>query len=114
MAKQITTLLIDDIDRSEATETINFSLDGVNYEIDLNANHAYELRNDMRRWTDAARKVPSRRRRGGATPVNPATRELNRTVRAWAQSKGIQVSDRGRVPINLIEQYRRETGNYAN
>lgn len=111
MAKKVTTILIDDFDKSEAVETVSFGLDGINYEIDLNAAHASELRSTLKRWIDAGRKASGRRRRGTGSAVNSESRVLNRKVRAWAQGRGIKVSDRGRVPATLIEQYRRETGN---
>ncbi|ADI67166.1 MULTISPECIES: histone-like nucleoid-structuring protein Lsr2 [Mobiluncus] len=110
MAKKVKTILIDDIDSSDAAETVAFSLDNVNYEIDLNAAHAKELRDSLQRWIDAGRKVSGRRRRGTTPAVNNEVRELNRRVRAWAGEKGIPVNDRGRVPQKLIDQYRDATG----
>ncbi|MCI6583827.1 MAG: Lsr2 family protein [Mobiluncus porci] len=110
MAKKVTTVLIDDIDKSEAKETVQFALDGINYEIDLNENHARELREAFDRWIKAGRKTTGRRRRGTGSPINSEAREMNRKVRTWAQNKGIKVSDRGRVAASLVEQYRRETG----
>lgn len=105
MAKKVTTVLIDDIDKSEAAETINFSLDNVSYEIDLNAEHARELRESMQSWINSARKVSGRRRRGTGPAVNAEARELNRKVRSWASEQGIAVNDRGRVPQALIDKY---------
>ena len=47
MAQKIQTLFIDDLDGSAAEGTVRFGLDGTEYEIDLNAGHAKELR---KRW----------------------------------------------------------------
>jgi Lsr2 len=44
MAQKVSVLLVDDIDGSDAHETIKFGLDGTHYEIDLNSDHAQELR----------------------------------------------------------------------
>ena len=44
MAHKVSVLLVDDIDGSEAGETISFGLDGTRYEIDLHGEHAQELR----------------------------------------------------------------------
>ena len=110
MAKKVKTILIDDIDGSDAAETVTFGLDNVNYEIDLNETHAKELRDSLARWIKSGRKVSGRRRRGTATTVNNEVRELNRRVRAWAGEKGIPVNDRGRVPQKLIDQDRAATG----
>lgn len=107
MAKKVTTILIDDIDKTEANETVQFGLDGINYEIDLNTAHATELREALRRWVAAGRKVQGRRRRGTGTPVNTEAREFNRKVREWAKTEGISVSDRGRVAAWVVDKYRR-------
>ena len=46
MAEKIQVLLVDDIDGGEATETVNFGLDGVAYEIDLSSDNAKKLRKE--------------------------------------------------------------------
>ena len=43
------TLFIDDLDGSEAEDTIRFGLDGTEYEIDLNAEHGQALRDALAR-----------------------------------------------------------------
>jgi hypothetical protein len=57
VAQKIQTLFIDDLDGSSAEGTVRFGLDGVEYEIDLNAGHAKELRDALARYVDAARRV---------------------------------------------------------
>lgn len=106
MAQKTTVVLVDDIDQSDADETIYFSLDNVSYQIDLNAAHAQQLRDAMAPWIKAGRRVAGRRRRG-TTAATAANRELSRKVRAWAEANGIPINKRGRIPANLIEQYRR-------
>jgi len=49
MAQKVQTLFIDDLDGSEADGTVRFGLDGTEYEIDLNARHARELRDALAR-----------------------------------------------------------------
>jgi hypothetical protein len=49
MAQKIQTLLIDDLDESPADGTVRFALDGTDYEIDLNADHAQQLRDALAR-----------------------------------------------------------------
>ena len=49
MAQKIQALFIDDLDGSTAEGTVRFGLDGVEYEIDLNAGHAKELRDALAR-----------------------------------------------------------------
>jgi hypothetical protein len=101
--KQIT-ILVDDLDGSEAEETVNFALDGNSYEIDLNSSHAEELRSILRRYLMAGRKDSSRarpNRRSTGKNAAPTTAQ----VRAWAQAQGITVNNRGRVGAEILAQY---------
>lgn len=111
-------VLVDDIDGSEATETIRFGVDGNLYEIDLSQGNAQELRTTLARYSDVAR--PTRLRNGTpknsapASPAKPASRKASgkrngtprpSEVREWAKSRGIDVNATGRVPSSLVEQY---------
>ena len=60
MAQRTHTLLTDDVDGGEAAETVRFALDGVEYEIDLNEQHARELRESLTVFVEAARRVGGR------------------------------------------------------
>jgi hypothetical protein len=114
MARKIQVALLDDIDGSEANETLKFALDGTLYEIDLNSKHADKLRSALAQYVSHARKlgrgqvVPSGRGRGTA-PAR-TDREQNQAIRDWAKAKGLDVSDRGRIPANIVEQYHKEAG----
>jgi Lsr2 len=112
MAQKVQTLLVDDLDGSEADDTVRFGLDGTDYEIDLNAKHAQQLRDALARYTAAARKVGGSTRRP-ARPSRKATKgTLNTTeVREWAKSQGIDVKDRGRIPAELIVKFKAATAN---
>ena len=66
MAQKIQTLFIDDLDGSAAEGTVRFGLDGTEYEIDLNAKHAQDLRDALARYVDAARRVSGGARRPAA------------------------------------------------
>ena len=110
MAQKIQTLFIDDLDGSAAEGTVRFGLDGTEYEIDLNAGHAKELRDALARYVDAARRVGSVRRppRGGRRGV---AGDLNAVeVREWARAQGIEVKDRGRVPADLVARFKAAAG----
>ena len=63
MAQKIQTLFIDDLDGSEADGTVRFGLDGTEYEIDLNAEHAQALRDALARYVQAARRAGGGARR---------------------------------------------------
>lgn len=56
MAQKIHVVLVDDIDGSEAKETLSFALDGTRYEIDLNDANAKALRKAMEPFVKVARK----------------------------------------------------------
>ena len=109
MAQRIQTLLIDDLDGSNADGTVRFGLDGTEYEIDLNAAHSDELRKALAQYLAHARRTggtaknAARIRRGNAA-VDTAK------VREWAKGQGIEVKDRGRVPADVVEQYKTATG----
>jgi hypothetical protein len=53
MAQKVQTLFVDDLDGSEAEGTVRFGLDGTEYEIDLNAKHARQLRDTLPRYRHA-------------------------------------------------------------
>ena len=62
MAQRVNIVLVDDIDGSDATETVAFGLDGTSYEIDLNEKHAAKLRDALASYVGHARKVGGGRR----------------------------------------------------
>ena len=108
MAKQTTTLLIDDLDGRTADETVRFALDGTNYEIDLSKRNANKLRNEIQGYIEYARAVrnTSNGRRRGRRSSGPFNDVDTKAVRAWAASNGIEVSARGRISATVIDQYR--------
>ena len=57
MAKQVITLLTDDLDGGEADRTVEFGLDGVNYTIDLSEKNAGKLRKALDPYLGAATRV---------------------------------------------------------
>ena len=112
MAQKVQTFLIDDLDGSEAEDTVLFGLDGTQYEIDLSTDHAKELRSTLARYIDAGRKVTGTARRAGQNrPKTPASSISNTEVRTWAKAHGLEVKERGRVPADVLAQYRAATGN---
>ena len=109
MAKKVTVTLVDDFDgETEADETVEFGLDGVTYEIDLSAKNAEKLRNDMKRWVEAGRRVGGRRRGRSASAAKARgtiDREQSAAIREWARRNGHNVSTRGRIPAEIIEAF---------
>jgi hypothetical protein len=110
MAQKVQTLFIDGLDGTEAEGTVRFGLDGVHYEIDLNAVHAKELRAALARYTGAGRKA-SGTRRPAKNLGKAAANGLNTTeVRDWARSNGLDIKDRGRVPADVIAKFKASAG----
>ena len=112
MARKIQTLFIDDLDGSQAEGTVRFGLDGTEYEIDLNAGHAQELRDALSRYVGAARRVGGAARRPAARGGRLGSADgVNTTeVREWAKAQGIEVKDRGRVPVDVAARFTAATG----
>jgi hypothetical protein len=107
MAQKVETLLVDDLDGSNAESTVRFGVDGADYEIDLSASHAQQLRDALAPYIGAARRTgPSPRRTGHKTTRAPDPTE----VREWARAQGIDVKDRGRVPAELIAKFKAAAG----
>lgn len=108
MAKQTTVTLTDDIDGSEAAETVPFALDGKFYEIDLSAENADELRDALAGYVESARKVAASggsAPRRASSPGSSTDREQNQKVRTWARDNGIQVAERGRIKAEVVAAY---------
>lgn len=103
MAQQVTVLLVDDLDGGEADETVRFSLDGSSYEIDLSEKNAARLRSTLLPFMESGRRSKTGKPRAVVRGVG--SRERSRDIREWANSRGIKVNDRGRIPANVVEQY---------
>ena len=111
MAQKIQTLFIDDLDGSEAEGTVRFGLDGTEYEIDLNAEHAQALRDALARYVRAARRAGGGARRPARAGRRAPGGGVDSTeVREWAKAQGIEVKDRGRVPAELVARFKAATG----
>jgi hypothetical protein len=104
MAQKVQVLLVDDLDASTADETVTFGLDGVSYEIDLSSGNAGKLRKELAQYVEHARKAsnaPSRRRR----TRSGAGREQSARIREWAKQHGKKISERGRIPAEILAEY---------
>ncbi len=104
--------LVDDLDGEVADETVEFGVDGKNYEIDLSKDNASKLRDALASYVAAARRAGGRRRGaagGGQAGRRPSIdREQNQAIRDWARKRGMKVSDRGRIPAEVLDAYHQE------
>lgn len=111
MAQRIRVELVDDLDGSDATETVAFGLDGTNYEVDLNESNATRLRHALADFVEIAREVKGRRKTTRVATVAPApaingtTRPKPKDVREWAAANGVELSGTGRIPATVVKQY---------
>ncbi|MBN9326288.1 MAG: Lsr2 family protein, partial [Cellulomonas sp.] len=107
MAQKVQVLLVDDVDGGTADETVTFGLDGVSYEIDLNAANAGKLRDALAPWTGHARKVSGRgaTAKTSAAPRGRASRGDAQAIRDWAKANGHHVSERGRISADVRRAY---------
>ena len=103
MAQKVHIVLIDDIDQSDAEETVTFGLDGKEFTIDLNKKNARSLRDALAPYVAHARPVSSRSsRRSSAKAASGAAPS---EIRAWARENGFDVPERGRVAAEVREAY---------
>lgn len=110
MAQKVSVILIDDIDDSEATETVPFGLDGTQYEIDLNSGHAQELREQLDLYVRKARKVTGPAGRAGRGRRTGANDARNKEIRNWARGQHLDVNERGRIPADIVAQFEAANG----
>jgi hypothetical protein len=105
MAKQtvVTEILVDDIDGTPGERTVNFTWDGVSYEIELSKKNAVAFEKVVKPYTEAARRVrASRGRRGGG---RGSAKQNLAAIREWAAQNGFDVSSRGRIASSVIDAY---------
>jgi hypothetical protein len=110
VAQKTIVQLIDDLDGGEATERVSFGLDGVEYTIDLSEDNAEKLRDGLSAFVEKARRLGGRKQRGTGTASNAgaksvSNKEQNQAIRVWARGQGEKISDRGRIPAEVVERF---------
>ncbi|GLY08478.1 MULTISPECIES: Lsr2 family protein [Actinoplanes] len=111
MAKKTITLLTDDLDGSTADRTVEFSLDGVNYTIDLSDSNAGKLRKALEPYLGAGTRLGRTAAINRRSPVassssgGGSTRDRNQAIREWAAKNGHQLAERGRIPSGVVEAF---------
>lgn len=112
MAQRVQVILVDDLDGGQADETVKFGLDGFAYEIDLSHDHAGTLREALSDYVTVARKTGRYSTSTKAVSPNTAPRmratidrAQNKAIREWAAKQGKKVSDRGRIPQHIVDEF---------
>lgn len=98
MAQRIEVILVDDLDGTPAKETVQFSIDGNHFEIDLSEENAREFRAQIRKYSRKGRPMKP------MSPKNEASE-----IRQWAIENGYEINERGRLRRDVIEAYREST-----
>jgi hypothetical protein len=105
VAQRVEVVLVDDLDGEPAEETVQFSLDGASYEIDLTSENAEALREALAPFLGHARRVGGRRTASRRSAGTPAKGGESAAIRTWAREQGLAVSERGRIPATIVAQY---------
>jgi len=103
LAQKVTVALIDDLDGGPADETVRFGFEGADYEIVLSSTNARAFRTQLTPFIGHARRAG----RGLASRAGrtAASGQRSGDIRAWTKDHGIAVSERGRIPASVVEQY---------
>jgi hypothetical protein len=109
MARRTVTAYYSDLTGAAIDENesgTRFSLDGVDYKIDLTRSEQATLRDALTPFTSAARKLASPSQAGRLSGRKASSEPTSRALRAWAEANGFDVLSRGRVPEIVREAYK--------
>jgi hypothetical protein len=115
MAQKTIVTLVDDLtgEVAENITTVELALDGRAYELDLTEENSAKLHDALSQYVNAARKIGGQRRSGtrpdrGIKSTSRTTgynRETLKSIREWAKKNGHNVSDRGRLPAEVVQAW---------
>jgi hypothetical protein len=115
MAQRTIVTLVDDLtgEAAENISTVEFALDGRAYELDLTDDNSAKLHDALSQYVNAARKIGGRRRSAtrpdrGSKSTSRTTgynRETLKSIREWAKKNGHNISDRGRLPAEVVQAW---------
>lgn len=108
MAQQTHVQYIDDLDGTELGDTANviaFSFDGKDYSIDLSDANAEAFREAMSPYIEAGRREYGTARKAARKTASKSSGKDTKAIRAWARENGYEVSERGRIPANVMAAY---------
>ena len=107
MAQKVSVTYACDYDQKEIPQGQHrrrrFSIDGRDYEIDLCLTHSERFDEAVSGFAVHARKASGRPVR--AKRRTAAHRKHSARVRAWAKANGLAVSERGRIPTDVVSRY---------
>lgn len=105
-------IYLDDLDGESEGSVVRFGLDGTNYEIDLSAKNAAKLNAVLGPFVAVARVAGKPTSMRGQNQPAPSgyNKEQLKAIRVWASRHGYTVSDRGRIPVNVVEAFQASGG----
>ncbi|MEB8327652.1 Lsr2 family protein [Dietzia kunjamensis] len=108
MAQQFQVRYIDDLDGTdlgEAANTIIFAFEGREYSIDLSDDNAEAFRQAVTPYIEAGHRVTGANTRPSRKNARAATSANTKAIREWARANGHDVSNRGRIPADVMDAY---------
>lgn len=108
MAQQFQIQYIDDLDGSNlgsVANTISFSFEGKEFSIDLSDENAARFREVMAPYVEHGHPVTGTRAKSARKAASRSSTGNTKAIREWARDNGYEVSDRGRIPVDIMEAY---------
>jgi hypothetical protein len=110
--KEIIIKVRDDLDGSDADETIEFTVRGISYEIDLSAANVELFEKSMQQFIDVARRQQQVKAASSSLTKFPRDKRAlmaqRREIRVWASQNGwpaLDESTKGRLPYDAVEAF---------
>ncbi len=95
----------DDVNRVEFEVKIS-GRRAVRYGLDLRTSNVEKFERDITKYASKAEKLATAGRGGsGAGTSSASSRERTRGIREWAVENGFEVSERGRISVDVIEAF---------
>ncbi|MGO1398600.1 MAG: Lsr2 dimerization domain-containing protein, partial [Brevibacterium yomogidense] len=105
--KKFIEILTSDLsgEQSEDVQTVKLSLDAGSYEIDLTPQEREELGSALRVYVAKARRAASAKKAGGKSVASAYSAQELKAAREWLRLRGHEVSDRGRIKKDLLDEW---------
>ncbi|WP_163377143.1 Lsr2 family protein [Dietzia sp. Alg238-R159] len=108
MAQQFQVRYIDDIDGADLGDkpnAISFAFEGKEYSIDLSDANAEAFRAAVAPYIEAGHRVTGSKTKTARKATAKTASGDTKAIREWARTNGYDVSDRGRIPADVMEAY---------
>lgn len=108
MAQKFQVRYLDDIDGTDLGDhanTISFAFEGKEYSIDLSDDNAQAFRDAMAPYLEAGHRVTEKNAKTARKATTKTPSADTKAIREWARTNGYDVSDRGRIPADVMDAY---------